>query len=262
MKEKPRRSWKQRVISVLVCFCASWLVCIEALNLIAWHFARETSRAHRNLNVLPKPVPDTSVAELAGSRIERFGFSFQVPWENVEQDRTAKSIAVVSFKEGGELLIFDPVFEADGAKNMRGTTSQQQKVMSDVLGSRTLSSNYDLMAAEVQATPAEVKWWATRTQNTRNIIMLMNKSTNIGDADVIYTISSSSMRGFQYGDPSVPPYVVKLDLFDGADKHYKIMVTGKNQHRSVISQAQINALVASVHPLPSQVVSSSASNGD
>jgi len=57
------------------------------------------------------------------------------------------------------------------------------------------------------------------------------------------------MRGFQYGDPMVAPYNVNLDLFDGSDWHYRLSIVGQNDHRPVITQAQINGLVASFRGL-------------
>jgi len=239
-----------------------WLVYAIAMNFIAWDFAKKMSHAHPNLDVVPTPLIDTSVAKLVGPRIEKFGFSFQVPWRSVERDRTIKGLAILSFSEGSGLLIFDPAAEVNGAEIMRGTTVRQQKLMDDLFGSRTLSSNYELMAAEVLSTPAEVKWWATRAHNLRNGILLTNKSIDIHDANVIHLISSATVRGFQYGDPHLLPSLIQIDLFDGADNHYKLIISGKDQSRPVISQAQINALVSSFHTKAIPSESSSLSKGD
>lgn len=261
MKANQKKNWQQRFGSILICLSLIWLIYTVAVNLIAWHFAKEISHAHRNLDVVPTPLMDTSVAELSGPRIEKFGFSFQVPWRTIERDRTTTSIALISFSEGGGLLIFDPA-EANEAKVMRGTTARQQKVLSDVFGSRTLSSNYELMTSEVLATPAEVKWWVNRAQNTRTGILLSNKSLNLGEATVIHQIDSAAVRGFQYGDPNTLPFLVQIDLFDRADKHYKLIISGKGWNRPVISQAQINALVSSFRTPPSGLGNSSPSIGD
>jgi len=127
------------------------------MNLVAWHFAKEWGRTHQNLAIVPTPLFDTRIDGLSGPPVEKFGFSVQSPWKTVESDHTTKSVAAMSFKDGGGMLIFDPTSEVDGAKIMRRTTAQQQKVMNEVLGSRALSSNYELMAAEVKVTPAEVE---------------------------------------------------------------------------------------------------------
>lgn len=39
-----------------------------------------------------------------------------------------------------------------------------------------------------------------------------------------------------------------LDLFDGADRHFAFDVIGREGHGQVLTQAEINAVVASIHP--------------
>jgi hypothetical protein len=220
---------------------------VEAMNLMAWYFAREISRDYQNLDVVPTALTDTSIAELSGPRIERFGFSFQVPWKDIEKDRTMKTAAALAFKQGGRVIVLNPASGVNGAEILRGTTSSQYRLMSRLLGSKALSSNYELMVAEVQATPGGIKWWGGRVSNSRELILLGNKGMNLGKATAIHSIGSGDVRGFQYGDPDVAPYVVKLDLFDATDKHYEFHISGKDEDRPVISQAQINGLVASLH---------------
>jgi len=65
----------------------------------------------------------------------------------------------------------------------------------------------------------------------------------------IYTISAGGLRGFQIGDPDDPPYEAHLDLFDGADRHFAFDVYGREGHGQVLTQAEINAVVASIHPI-------------
>ena len=118
--------------------------------------------------------------------------------------------------------------------------------MEEIFGARALSSNYELMAAEVETTPNQIAWWSTRKQNTRNAILLVDKSGDLRDAHEIYKLASGELRGFQFGSPTVEPYIVQLDLFDPADHHYRILVTPSKQKKPVISQAQINTVVSSM----------------
>ena len=229
---------------------------------MAWHFAREASQAHQNLSVVPTDLKDTTIGKLKGPRIEKFGFSFQVPWSDIEHERNAKSASALFFRDGAGLIVFDPADEVDGARIIRGNTAREQQLMNRVLGSQALSSNYELMAAELQSTPGEVKWWATREQNVRSLILLTHKGVHLGDAKVIYEIHSGTLRGFQYGDPNSPPYRVNLELFDKTDHHYKIFIAGKDKATACVTQAQINGLVASFRGLPTGPVNSAPANGD
>jgi hypothetical protein len=52
------------------------------------------------------------------------------------------------------------------------------------------------------------------------------------------------------GNPAIAPYSVELDLFDRNDRRYKIIIIGKDKKRPVLTQADINAMVASFRPIP------------
>lgn len=153
---------------------------------------------------------------------------------------------MISFTDGGELLIFNPATQVDGVKIMRGSTVSQQTTMEKVFGKRALKSNYEFMAAEVEAKPDQIRWWSSRERNIRNYVLLLNKSGALRGSHKIYTLTSGELRGFQFGDPSVAPHIVQLDLFDPADRHYRIDITPSKQEKAVISQAQINALITSI----------------
>jgi hypothetical protein len=106
------------------------------------------------------------------------------------------------------------------------------------------------MAAELAATPAQVKWWSTRTTNARSLVLLNLKAMQILDSKAIYLQSSEEMHGFQFGNPAVPPYKVELDLYDRNDRRYKILILTKGQTHQVLTQGEINAMVGSLRPIP------------
>jgi hypothetical protein len=261
VKEKRKRSWKQRAVSLLIVLGVIWLLYFVAMNWLVWHYAREIGEAHQNLHVVPTPLRDNSIEELKGQRVEKFGFSFQVPWNKMEHETNAKTATLLTFKDSG-LIFFDPAAEPDSVKIMQGKTMQQFRVMTKVLGSQTLSSNYKLMAAEVKATPTDVRWWAGDLRNTRSLILLMDKSLDLANATAIHEIYRGNMRGFQFGDPDSPPYRVDLDLFDESDRRYKMSISSRSKSAPCITQAQINGLIASFRGLPSSRLSVAPSNGD
>jgi hypothetical protein len=106
------------------------------------------------------------------------------------------------------------------------------------------------MAAELGATPSQVKWWATRTANVRSLVLLNLKSMEMNDTNAIYQLTAEEMHGFQLGNPAIAPYRVELDLFDRNDRRYQIIINGKDEQRPVLTQAEINAMVASFRPIP------------
>jgi len=230
------------------------------MSLMDWHFAQQEGLEQPNLGVVPTAVHEANVAVLDGSRIDRFGFSFQVPWNVIASDRTLDAAAPVAFKEGAGVLVFNPASRLDAAKAMRGATDRDLRIMTEVFGKKTLSGNYELMAAEVDATPNDAKWWAGRARNARVLVLLMYKRMNLGDAAAIHTVSAGGVRGFQFGDPDAAPFLVRLELFDTADRNYEIILTGKQANKPVITQAEINALVASFRPISVRPVSVKPAN--
>jgi hypothetical protein len=72
----------------------------------------------------------------------------------------------------------------------------------------------------------------------------------LGNLRDIYTISANGLRGFQEGNPSVKPCRVRLDLFDSADRHYGLIIGTQNDRGPALSQAEVNAIVASLQPVP------------
>jgi hypothetical protein len=247
LQPEQRKRWKKNAIWVVSSIVVGWLIYVEALNLIAWHFARQTALKYPNLAVLPEPLPDRTVAELSGITIEHFGFSFQVPWKNIDKQRDFSTISLFNFGDGPSLIIYSSSTHPDLVTLMRNSGIQRDRGADELFGSDALRSSYDLAAAELHAQPTQARWWANRRQNVRTGILLGFKGMYITDADQIYDLNYPGMRGFQLGDPAIPPYKVKLDLYDKSDRHYEIVITGKDRNHPFVSQAEINAIAASLH---------------
>jgi hypothetical protein len=250
MNSKPSTNWTRRTLQTIIVIFSGWLVYDGAMNLIAWHFLRETCRENANLSVVPIPLPDQHIAPLNKMRINAFEYSLQIPWSDLDTERDGKSIAIRYFKCGATLMLFDPMSEIDSVKLIQGVTEQDAKKMISIFGARALSSNYDLVAAELSASPSQVKWWSTRTAKARALVLLNLKSMEMLDSKVIYPQSSEEMHGFQFGNPALPPYKVELDLYDRNDRRYRLWVAGKNLNHPILTQAELNAMVASLKPIP------------
>jgi hypothetical protein len=58
-----------------------------------------------------------------------------------------------------------------------------------------------------------------------------------------------ALRGFQVGNPAVSPFIVRLALFDQNNRQYDFAFSGRDREHPVLSQAQVNAFVASIKPI-------------
>ena len=121
--------------------------------------------------------------------------------------------------------------------------------MRKVMGDQALRSNYDLMVAEMQASPADLSPFNSRLKNTRASLLLINKSLNMSGARQIFSIGANGWRGYQVGDPAAIPVRVRLLLFDAQDHKLELLLSGpKSGGVGVWNQEAINALVASIRP--------------
>lgn len=113
-----------------------------------------------------------------------------------------------------------------------------------------MSSSYNWLEVELAASPNDVHWW-NRTGNVRAAVLLGLKEIEISDSTtVIYKIGNDEMHGFQFGDPAKPPYRVKLELFDVNNRRYEIMISSIKPATLPVTQADINAIVGSLRPIP------------
>jgi len=244
-------SWKRVGVIVPILVGVAALLDWARHDLLALYFARETAKGEPNLSSVPEPVPDKTVAVLDGLHLNHFEYSLRVPWREADFERDAKSVVGIHFRSGAGLMMFDPLSAVDAVKEMRGRARSDTRKLRRIFGDRALSSNYDFMAAEMAVTPSEIKWWNPPGANARCLVLLNLKAMEIhGISNAIYRRSSEEMRGFQFGNPSVAPYQVELNLFDRNDRRYKIIITGKKPAGQAITQAEINAMVASLRSIP------------
>jgi hypothetical protein len=237
------------------------LALYEYSSLRAWYCVRQLGKNNPNLSLTPIPPPDSRSADLGGARIERAGISMQSPWKVIEKEQRIRGNATmkltgISFPAGQlVIVVFSPVLEKRAKFRAPGL---QRRILTRLCRSEGFKSGYDRMAAEMDATPAQVKWWGTCGSNVRNTFLLRVKSSYVGyRPTVIYTTHFGELRGFQIGNPSVRPFDVKLALFDQSGRQYGFVFSGRDCDHPILSQAQVNAFVASIRPV--SLISGSAS---
>ena len=240
---------------ILGMLCLLVLILYGAYYLLSpWIEARELRRVDPRLNLVPVNLPIETKAPLSDSTLEGFGFTFLLP--KAATSRNFGKMTVVRFREG--LMSF----EDDTSRDTNGwpliLVGTEGKHAQRLLGQELVQSRFKLTQAAISTTPDQVKWWKFRSsQNQRAEVLLLAKFfaiTSSFTADSftispIYTISAGELRGFQLGNPNLPPYEAHLDLFDARDRHFALDVTGPKGHGRVLSQEEINSTVASIRPI-------------
>jgi len=241
--------WKRplRVLAILFGGCLAVVVAgaLVIYQLAPWLQARDLNNSEPRINQAPTLLPDSTLALLDGTRLEFQGLVFQTPWKEIFRKSEFENISSASFMNGASLMFWDHSEELGAAKWMRSDAR-----LARALGVEAFQSNYALIAAAMNTTADQVKWWKLPSQNARARSLLFVKLSAMHDLGPVYAVNFGEMRGFQEGDPAVAPYKVDLTLFDPHDRQYEIVVSSSEGHGPVVTQAQINAMIASMRPIP------------
>ena len=111
-----------------------------------------------------------------------------------------------------------------------------------------MNHGYNRLADALSATPEQIHWW-DRSGSARLWYLLAMKELNLQRGSVTYKIENDELRGFQFNDHAVTPLQVTLELFDVNSRRYELTITSPPGSRKV-TQAEINALIASMRPVP------------
>ncbi len=247
MAEWTKVSWKRVGITLLVLYLSSIAVFVimRAVDsqLAPRRYAKMLELLEPCNELVPRPVPDGSIATLSGQRIVRFGYSLQLPWREPGSEFDNESSVILVSKRGQSVILRNPSDRFDTYRVLYSALSTSLAHTKDQIE----YNNFSLLTTAMETKPDEVKWWNTRKQNARLATLLMIKSlTLVGCSGPLYSVKSPLLRGFQQGNPSKGP--VRLDLFDRADHHYSILIYDAAKP-TVITQSEINEMIASIVPI-------------
>ncbi len=241
-----RTSWQRVGFTILLTLVGLEVLALAVGHVQMWNMARETSDPRRSL--VPQTITDKSLADIQGGiTISRFGYSVQVPWGRVKDTQEWKVGTLVVFEDSSRILIENPANYVD----VIGSASDSRAMRSalrPLLGEEAVRSHYDHLRVELQTRPSDASLFSR--SNQRVFLLLNTKFMEIpAGTTAIYNVSTSGLRGFQFGDPAMTPTVIKLLLFDEQDRALRITFRGPTVSRQpALTQEQINAIVASIRP--------------
>jgi len=237
---------------IIVPLCLVAAVGYGVLYLLSpWLASQWMSSSDPRLSIVPVELSNKVEAPLSSASIDCFGFTLRLP-KDVAKTFRGNLITTVRFRNGG-------LFESEDMSRGSGILEVMigGKDTQRLLGEGGNRSKFSLMNAAMWVTPEQAKWWRFRTlANQRAEYLLTVKSLALSHffslhsftIRPIYTIASGEFRGFQVGNPDVAPYEARVDLFDAADRHFEFDVTGPEGQGQVLTQTEINAIVASIQP--------------
>lgn len=205
--------------------------------------------------MVPEKLPSLAQAPLSDASIDAYGFKFHLPNKRIIKTREHQLTTMVFFSDRGVLIVKNMLRDAEVEPFF--SILKEDKRAGRLLENDVLQSRFKLMQAVLSATPDHVKWWRFRSsQNQKESLLLETKSiAQIECAPPgrftitpVYTIAFGEFRGFQFGNPDVAPYEAHIDVFDGADRQFTLDIAGPEGHKQLLTQQELNAMVASIRP--------------
>ncbi len=239
-----------KVFAILLLIAAIGYGIVYALA--PWMASQRMRKFEPRLSLVPVDLPSNAEVPLSNWTIDRYGYKVPLPNEAIVPTHHGDDLmTLVSISNGGFLTIHNPSRDS-GILEIEITDKHAQRLV----GKQLFQSKFKLMQAAMWTTPEQVKWWKFRSsENEKTQLLLLTKFvvvfTSHGSPALgpIYPISAGVFRGFQIGDPNIPPYEAHLDLFDRTDRHFAFDVSGPEGHGQVLTQGEINAMVASIQPI-------------
>lgn len=276
---KRRRILSFVAISASLCVIYVWLLGVATMFVLE---ARYVAWKIPVVKKTPVELPDQSVTQGAGRKLDYFGYEFEVPWEIDEakskelgqynpQPRKEQFIA---FRSGNRLTVFriTPREFVNGflswgkAVETRCASPDGDDEASALYwltcdlgahkasyGEDLLQSDYSFKEGVLETTPDRVGLLTPRKEAAASAMLLVIKGIMIpgGGESGIYRIRTGDFRGFQFGDPrSRRPLL--LEIYNEEGGFSFIFAQRKNGSEPSITQAEINCVIQSLRKSSNQ----------
>jgi hypothetical protein len=215
-------------------------------------YARQIGRKSPIVKSVPVELYDLSVSEVKGERISFKGVEFEVPWNDVDKQKTrvVGAWALIFFRSGNSMVLcVEPV---DGfITEMTKSKTPDPELFKVMYGPDVLRSDYALHKAIFETTPSQINLFTPTNRAAGLSSVIFIKAVMPPTTDwAIYNIRSQTFKGFQLGDPVRHPKKMCLELY-GNDVHFEINIE-QNPSLSgrAITQGEINRIIQTAHKAP------------
>ena len=254
--------WKRFLISlgIMVVACATYLWFFGSQTFFALE-AKNTARKLPFVKLTPVPLPDSSVSQASGTTLSYFGYEFEVPWTDIDTEKTkivGGNKAIIAFRSGNVLYVWSAQ-----PHEFMNYLLEQGKIDKDtfrkIYGDDALQSDYNFKRLILEATPEKITIFSdSRTAVSQGVLLMVKAICVGGDPNSgIFAIQGKEFKGFQYGLPQNPPRRLSVELFP-ADGHLDLIFAQNKNGPTVISQADVNRVVQTIHKVPIEVARHSA----
>jgi hypothetical protein len=140
--------------------------------------------------------------------------------------------------------------KAVNAKEFFLADDEKRKVAVQMWGEKTVESNFALTKAMLETSPAQISVFAPRQKVLGLGILLMLKPIPAtGGETGIFAFDTSTIRGFQIGDPDKRPKFISIRAFDMGDHQLEFTFGMQNGFEGQITQGEVNRVLQTVRPV-------------
>jgi hypothetical protein len=238
--------WKRKLLwaSAVVTVCIVYLFFFGTQTFFAL-WTRNIGRKIPIVKSVPADLKDASVSPAKGERLSFKGIEFEVPWDDLDEQKTriVGSWLLIHFRSGNSIILC--VEPPDGfIADMTKSKTPDPELFRAMYGPQVLRSDYALHKAIFETTPSQINLFtpANRAAGLSSVIIIKAIMPPTTDW-AIYRIQSQNVKGFQLGDPVRRPKKMCLELY-GDDVHFEINIEQNTSSPSPgITQAELNRII-------------------
>lgn len=217
---------------------------LALLTMARWH-----TRSKPEFWIVPRPLPDVSIAPSTGRNFTLYEYQFEVPWSDVKQEKHLKNIELVYFSNNLVLTVHDPAQDVNSVSILTGQGTKNEARLRQIFGEETTRSNYGLRSRILNLTPGDLRPSFSRLKMVSSSVLLMLKPIYVGDRQGgLYSFQTEWMRGFQQGDPG-RDNTVTIEGFDQHDRELELTVGRMRGAGQRVSQPELNRIIYSLRPV-------------
>ena len=207
--------------------------------------------------IVPTDLKDTSVSGAPGRTLSYFGYEFEVPWTDLDENQTKlyptdkleKCRADLRFRSGLRLAVI-----AIPAGEWANELATQIKIPRQrIESSFEAKSDYGFLRNLYEFTPGKMHYWALspRVHYYEHFLLTIKTAALMPSAGTgIFNLRNQSYKGFQEGNPQVRQDGIEIHLFSDDGSVEMIFSQKDYQNPTGVTQPEINRIVQSLRKAP------------
>jgi hypothetical protein len=206
--------------------------------------------------IKPVALTDLSISRTAGTKLSYFGYEFEVPWDDVDRDKTRitpnGNLAIIMFRSGKGIVLW----RHQANEFVTALLAEHQKdrnAVTQVWGEDVVKSDYNFERASLDLTPDSLSLFDSRRESVHKGILFFLKARALlpESASGIFLLETSEFKGIQTGNPESLPKHFSVELFSD-DAKFMITFVNPASGTGIISQADANRVLQSIHKITAQ----------